>query len=197
MSEGQKTPMVGHIHPELLGRILDLRILIARAGEQDSLKWWNSHALTKDGQWALKRLYPRHAHYAGARLSIASASLVHAQKIAQRPAVTLFGLGVELDAQVMMQLDLRRLDETPLDVPPAIHSTEELRRLLSEVVDLSGVTLSGPAEGSSNGALFEVGNINPEQLRKDEKLADAIQRLSTWYLNSKPNQLMVPYLRLI
>lgn len=70
--------MVGSIHPDLLGRILDLRILIARAGEQDSLKWWNSYALTAEGQWALKRLYPRHANYAGARLSIEAAALAHA-----------------------------------------------------------------------------------------------------------------------
>ncbi len=189
--------MVGHIHPDLLGRILDLRLLIARAGEQDSLKWWNSHALTKDGQWALKRLYPRYANYAGARLSIEAAALVHAQKIAQRPAVTLFGLGVELDAQVMMQLDLRRLDDSPLNIPPAIRSSDELRVLLSRAVDTGDNKPLSPGGGTSNGALVEAGDINRDQLRTDEGLEDAIQRLSVRYLDSQPYQLIVPYLRLI
>ncbi len=189
--------MVGSIHPDLLGRILDLRILLARAGEQDSLKWWNSYALTAEGQWALKRLYPRHANYAGARLSIEAAALVHAQKIAQRPAVTLFGLGVDLDAQVMMQLDLRRLDDAPLEIPQAIRSTQELRELLSQVIDLGDFELSSPTAGSSNGALVEVGSIDPDQLRKEAELEHAIQRLSAWYLTSQADRLIVPYLRVI
>ena len=85
-----------------LRQILDLRLLIARAGERDSLAWWDSRALTEQGQWALARLYPRYAGHAGARLAIETAAIVHAKTIGHRPAVTLFGLGADLDTGVLL-----------------------------------------------------------------------------------------------
>jgi len=120
----------GTVPLTVLAHILDLRLLIARAGERDSLAWWDSHALTEQGQWALSRLYPRYAAYAGARLAIEAASAVHRKAIGHRPAVTLFGLGADLDARGMRQLALRQDYDVVLMNPPYGDTTPTAKKYL-------------------------------------------------------------------
>ena len=91
-------------------------------------------------------------------------SLMHAWKNTQQLAVTLFGLAVDLDAQVMIRFDLSRLDDTSLDVPPANLSKDELQRLPRRTVELSDIHLSNLNEGLSNEALVEFGIINQGHL---------------------------------
>jgi hypothetical protein len=179
----------------ILSQILDLRLLIARAGERDSLSWWDSYALTEDGQWALARLYPRYADHAGARLAIEAAAIVHAKTIGHRPAVTLFGLGADLDARVMRQLDLRRMDDEPLTIAPPLHSTDELQTLLTQTVELTDDDLAVVRSAVVNGHLAELGAVTEAGVWSDE-LVTIARRLAAAYTLSELGRLVVPYYRL-
>jgi len=179
-----------------LRHILDLRLLIARAGERDSLAWWDSHALTEQGQWALSRLHPRHAAYAGARLAIEAASAVHRKAIGHRPAVTLFGLGADLDARVMRQLDLRRMDDEPLTILPAIRSAGELRALLSQTIELTDDDHATVKSAMINGSLAELGAVTEADLWSADRLQTVVRRLAAAYTLSDFEHLVVPYYRL-
>jgi hypothetical protein len=178
-----------------LSQILDLRLFIARAGEQDSLHWWDNHALTEQGQWALARLYPRYADHAGARLAIEAAAVVHAKTIGHRLAVTLFGLGADLDARVMRQLDLRCIDDEPLTIAPPIRSTSELQTLLSQTVELTDDDFAVVRSAVVNGQLAELGAVTEASVWSDE-LVTIIRRLAAAYTLSDFGHLVVPYYRL-
>ena len=179
-----------------LRQILDLRILIARAGEKDSLSWWDSYALTEQGQWALRRLYPRYAVYAGARLAIEAAAMTHAKVIAHRQAVTLFGLGVGLDVRVMRQLDLRRIDEEPLTLASPIRSSNDLQAALQQTLELTDDDVAVAKSAAVNGPLIELGAVTEANLWLDNELQAVTRRLATAYTLSEDGQLVVPYYRL-
>ena len=151
-------------------QILDLRILIARAGEKDSLSWWDSYALTEQGQWALKRLYPRYALYAGARLAIEAAAMTQAKVIARRPAVTLFGLGIALDVRGMRQLDLRRMGDEPLTIAAPIRSSGELQAALRQAIELTDDDLAAVKSAAANGPLAELGVVTEADLWSESEL---------------------------
>ena len=176
--------------------ILDLRLLIARAGERDSLAWWDSHALTDGGQWVLGRLYPRHAAYAGARLAIEAAAIVHREAVGHRPAVTLFSPGVDPDARVMRQLELRRLDGEPLTIPPPIRSADELRAQLNQVAGLTDEDLATVNSAAVNGHLVELGAVTARDLRTTDALQTLARQLAAAYTRSEYGRLIVPYYRL-
>jgi hypothetical protein len=185
-----------YIPPTVLCQILDLRLLIARAGERDSLAWWDSHALTEQGQWALRRLYPRYAAYAGARLAMEAATILHSKALGQRPAVTLFSLGADLDARVMRQLDLRRMDDEPLDIPLPIRSLDELQARLSQVVELTDDDLK-KARTAVNGHLVESGEVTEADVWSAGELGTITRRLAVAYLHADDKRLVVPYFRLV
>ncbi len=180
----------------VLRGVLDLRLLIARAGEKDSLAWWDSYALTDQGQWALKRLYPRYAAYAGARLAIEAAVMTHAKIIARRPAVTLFGLGVALDARVMGQLDLQRMDDELLTIAPPIRSPEELRATLAQIVEVTDDDLALVKSAVANGPLVELETVTEAEVWSENTLPVIARRLAVTYTLSEFGRLMVPYYRL-
>jgi len=179
----------------VLSKILDLCLLIARAGEQDSLGWWNSHALTDQGQWALRRLYPRYAAHAGTRLAIEAAAIVHAERIGHRPAITLFGLGVDLDARVARQLDLRRMDDEPLMIPPSIHSPGELEAQLRQRMEVTADDLAMVRQAEANGYLVDLGAITKDDVWSNEKLEILGRRLAAAYILSDFGHLIVPFYR--
>lgn len=188
--------MSTHISSTVLRHILDLRLLVARAGESDSLSWWDDHALTEQGQWALERLYPRNAPYAGARLAIEAAAIVHAKTIAQRPAVTLFGFGADLDTRVMRQLDLLRMDEEPLTIAPPLRSPSELDALLRGTTQMAEEDLAVVSSAVVNASLVELGAIAETDLWLEDKLGTTARRLAAAYTLSEAQRLVVPYYRL-
>ena len=187
--------MENYISLTTLRQILNLRLLIARTGEQDSLVWWDSHALTEQGQWALKRLYPRYAAFAGARLATEAAAIVHAKALGQRPNVTLFNLGADLDARVMRQLDLQRIDDEPLNISSPIRSSDELQARLSQIVDLTDDDIAKPA--TVNGHLAELGEVTKADIWSEGELGIITRRLAVAYLHSDYERLVAPYFRLI
>jgi hypothetical protein len=180
-----------------LNWLLNVRLLIARAGEEDSLAWWQSNALSQDGQYILSRIYPRTAPFAGARLSIETATVVHAQMVGHRPGVTLFNLGMELDARVARCLDLRRSDGQLLVVSKLFNGPDEFSSQLTELVQLSEDEQKVIHSARNEGELLELGVIEEDEFASDEGLKQVIRCLAGAYTLSLTHQLRVPYYRII
>lgn len=74
-------------------RILKLRLVVARFGEMDLAKWWNTQGqLGRYGAMALKRGFPRTHHFAQARSVFAVAAHRCAEVFDPPRCVTLFRL---------------------------------------------------------------------------------------------------------
>jgi hypothetical protein len=58
-------------------QIVRLALLIARAGQNDSLKWWDDDALSEAGLFALSRVFPRNPRSAAVRLAFLAATERH------------------------------------------------------------------------------------------------------------------------
>lgn len=193
---GENRGVSKYIGSTVLRQVLDLRLLVARAGESDSLSWWDDHALTQQGQWALERLYPRYAPYAGTRLAIDAAAIVHAKTIGQRPAVTLFWFGAELDTRVMRQLDLLRMDQEALTIAPAVCSPSELDAVLRGTIEMTEEDLAIARSAAVNASLVELGAVGEVDLWLEDKLQTIARRLAAAYTLSDSQRLVVPYYRL-
>jgi hypothetical protein len=63
--------------PEDIHLILSLRLLIARAANQDSLQWWEDSSLTVTGDYLLERIFPVAPALAGRQLALAAARTRH------------------------------------------------------------------------------------------------------------------------
>jgi hypothetical protein len=78
-----------------LDRLLQLRVLVARFGEMDLARWWNTKGqLGRLGALALRRGFPRTHHFAQARSVFAVADHRCGEMLVSAPegAVTLFRL---------------------------------------------------------------------------------------------------------
>jgi hypothetical protein len=83
--------MTGHAID--LDRLLKLRLVVARFGEMDLAKWWNTHGqLGRHGAAALRRGFPRTHHFAQARAVLAVAAHRCAEVFDPPKCVTLWYL---------------------------------------------------------------------------------------------------------
>jgi hypothetical protein len=81
-----------------LDRLLKLRLVVARFGEMDLAKWWNTKGqLGRLGALALRRGFPRTHHFAQARSVFAVASHRCAEVFHPPDCVTLWQLHEELE----------------------------------------------------------------------------------------------------
>jgi hypothetical protein len=78
--------------------LLKLRVAVARCGEMDLSRWWNTKKqLGASGSSVLKRGFPRTHHFAQARSVIAVASHRCEQLLSQNDAITLWCLPEALE----------------------------------------------------------------------------------------------------
>lgn len=63
-------------HPNILLR-LRLGLLIARAGQNDSLQWWDDNSLTQHGRYVLERIFPAKPTHSGLQLALRAAFTRH------------------------------------------------------------------------------------------------------------------------
>lgn len=79
-------------------RLLKLRLVVARFGEMDNAKWWNTKGqLGRLGTAALRRGFPRTHHFAQARAVFAVAAHRCAEVFDPPRCVTLWGLPEALE----------------------------------------------------------------------------------------------------
>ncbi|MBK8030399.1 MAG: BrxE family protein [Chloroflexi bacterium] len=115
-----------------LSRLLQLQLLIARAGQRDSLQWWDDESLTSSGAYVVERVFVGAPQLTAQRLALRAAASRHAAALADFYTAThLF----HLDEQRQTELALRgvrlpsEIDlQTPISDMTAFHD-----RLLSIV----------------------------------------------------------------
>jgi hypothetical protein len=157
-----------------------LALIILRAGEGDSLKWWDDESLTDAGRLALSRLFPRNAERIAVRLALAGA-LARQRRVLENAgaagAITLMDLAADTlrDQIVDLQLFTKRIE-----------SMDELRSMLQRTIPGSEFTI--PRQGST-GTTLDVSEM-ANQTKGRLPLA-----LVSGYLMGKVGSLVVPFVR--
>lgn len=83
---------------ELISR---LRLIVARAAQPDSLRWWDDRSLTAEGGYLAERLFARRPRLAAAKIALGAARRRHAATVPNSPGmVHLFDLGDEAEYEV-------------------------------------------------------------------------------------------------
>ncbi|MGQ9910668.1 MAG: BrxE family protein [Candidatus Flexifilum sp.] len=87
-----------------LERLLLLQLLVARAGQRDSLQWWDDESLTVSGAYVVERVFVGAPRCTARRLALRAAAKRHAAMLADRSdAIHLF----RLDSQRQVELAFR------------------------------------------------------------------------------------------
>ena len=103
--------MTDNLPPIDLERLLRLRLVVARHGEMDRARWWNTQGiLGHRGRVVLKRGFPATHYFAQARIAFAVASYRCKELFAPPGCMTLWHLPAEL-ADLFEESWLRWLDQ--------------------------------------------------------------------------------------
>ncbi len=178
-----------------LDRLLKLRALIARIGEMDNARWWNtSGQLGPLGTTALRRGFPRTHHFAQARSVFAVAAHRCAEVFDPPGCITLWSLPAAIE------------DSFDARWEHWIDSAEDWAGFFSSVEQVSGTDVSG--------ALRTAGLASAEDIETSVKLrrsaeGRAVQipgthqpndtlltQLALGFARGEPGALAVPYARL-
>ena len=168
-----------------LTHLLNIRLLIARAGQKDRMRWWEDDSLSDAGAYLLERLFPFAPHVHGRKLALAAAKARHMVVFADNPSIQyLYHLGI--DGEIEYALSRISLDD--IDVPgESIDTTEKLRQHL---VDLIG---EPPQKLKINKPLVD--RRLPVQLSQDATMEQRINALAWAYLQGAPEQPVFPFLQ--
>lgn len=121
------------ISPQIAQAILELRLLIARAANKDSLAWWDDESLASQGTFLLNRLFPVAPQTAARSLALRAAQSRHQAAFASEPnALHLF----HLDAANQDELAVRQVAPSVVFVPEeSINTMDMLRARLVQLID--------------------------------------------------------------
>lgn len=114
-------------------KIVQLRLLIIRAAQKDSLRWWEDESLTQAGWFLVERLFLMDTAETARKLSLEAARTRYRMAFgAEKDLLNLFHL--DRMGQVDYELGNMRLSDLPIPAEP-ITSPEMLRQKL---LDLTG-----------------------------------------------------------
>lgn len=89
------------MEPGLPERLFKLRVIVARFGEMDLARWWNTHGqLGPYGAKALRRGFPRTHHFAQARATFAVAAHRCSELFTDVNAITLWRLPPQIESEL-------------------------------------------------------------------------------------------------
>lgn len=177
-----------------LDRLLKLRVLVARFGEMDLAKWWNTRGqLGRMGSLALRRGFPRTHHFAQARSVFAVAAHRCAEVFNPPQSVTLWNLPEtleeEFDAKWEYWLDAAADWGPFFEQVESIQETD-LASLLRRFELLTGADLErfGRLRRSAEGRAVPL----PDPFRGTD---DDVTILALAFGRGEVGQLAVPYAR--
>ena len=113
-------------------KIIQLRLIIARAAQEDSLKWWDDNALTPSGGFLLDKVFVFAPTAAGKALALQTARSRYEAAFENAPG-TLHLFRLEFSGAV--EYHFREVDIMKIDPPAnAIASLDELKQLLLRII---------------------------------------------------------------
>jgi hypothetical protein len=158
-------------------------LLILRAGQKDSLGWWDDESLTDAGRYAFDKLFPRNPRYLAVRLAFSAAKERHQGMLkAARidTSVTIWDL-----AEPIMESFQGIL---PTSLHP-IRTVEEFRQQLIHLLpSVRDVQIPAP---DKTGLL----DLSPRMNAKRQHRIDFIELLATGYLSGGVGNPVFPFLR--
>lgn len=167
--------------------ILNLQLLIARAAQKDSLKWWEDDSLTPSGKYLLERLFIVDADEAGRKLAIEAAKVRFQAAFGNENSfLNLFHL--DQAGEVEHSLQGISLSSIPVPLEP-IQSIADLRQMLLEQVG-SPMKYQVVGERSNNRLEIKMGDT-PSNF----ELTDIVKTLAWATLESEPGKPIFPYIQ--
>ena len=174
-----------------LDRLLKLRLAVARYGEMDLARWWNTKQLGPNGAKVLRRGFPRTYHFAQARASFAVAFHRCSEILSLPGTVTLWHLPEVLEEEFDIRWEhwLDHADEwngffSSLESPPAGSLADVLRSF-----DLvSQADLAASSRLTRSDRLVPL----PGLFRADDA---ALTQLALGFSLGEPGAPAIPYIR--
>ncbi|MFZ5915472.1 MAG: BrxE family protein [Chloroflexota bacterium] len=186
MNERLSTTIDSNLSSQDARTVLNLRLLVARAANKDSLAWWDDESLTPHAGFLLERLFPMAPPLAARSLALNAALARHDAACGViRNALHLYRL--DADSQDRLALRFEALLPIPVPVEP-IPSTEGLKQCLL-------VLLGAPAaytvvhRTGAGGLQIEI----PPVPRGVSPLLHRARTLAWAYLEGAPGQPAIPY----
>lgn len=165
--------------------LMRLRIIIARAGQNDCLRWWEDESLTANGAYILERIFPGAPAITGRNLALAAATIRH------RAALEHLGDVIHLfriSRSNADQLALRALRSRHVaSVETSIPDLDSLRHTLLEHIET-------PPQYEVVGPLTQYSGL---RIRLREARSDVVERanaLALAYLEGETGKPVFPYL---
>ena len=178
-----------------LERLLKLRLLVARTGEMDLARWWNtSGVLGPLGRQVMTRGFPRSHHFAQARVVFAVAAARCREVFDPPGCMTLWSLPAELEDQV--ESSWQSWVDSAAEWEPFFGWLEKLRGhdLLAHAIE-GGLASTAEVEqarqlrrGAMNRSVPLPGVVTPSN--------QAVTQLALGFWRGEPGELAVPYARL-
>ena len=177
-------------------QLFELRYRIARVGEQDWLKWWDSEALTGPGLYAMERLFRRTPRLSAAHLSMLAARARHDRDTPSEPLIHLFNFGESVEGAFERWLIDRKSEGwVPSELPEA--PEDESRTTVQSsfaAVDLADYVVQDGDQVSEG--LLNVGTVTSGELTDPGRRLEWGKRLVAGYRSGAPGSLVVPHARL-
>jgi len=169
--------------------ILNLQLLIARAAQKDSLKWWEDDSLTPSGKYLLERLFIVDADEAGRKLAIEAAKVRFQAAFGnENNLLHLF----HLDQEGEVEHSLQGISLSSVSVPSEpIQTIENLRHVLVEQVG-SPLKYQVIGERSNNRLEIKMGDAPSKS-----DLTHIVKTLAWAALESEPGKPVFPYIQQI
>ncbi len=179
---------------DLAKKITTLRMTVARQGEMDRSKWWNTKGLlSRVGELAISRGFPKSHVFARARAAFAVASARSEEVFNPPESYTLWRLPVEIEDQI--EDAWSGWLESPEEWKELLEkidaaASNELAPVLADLELVSGNTVKR-AKG-----LRRADDLKSVPLKLDgETPVEAIELLAIAHASSEPGKLAVPFIR--
>jgi len=181
-----------------LDQIILLRMAVARSGEMDQLKWWNSAGLLgSNGELVMPRGFPKTHVFARAQAVFAIAANRSDEVFNPLDSFTLWRLPVELEDQIadrwsdlLNNTSQAEWREKLLRIDHEISNTGELLRSLSALGLISDETAAYVSKLRRAVDLRSVHIRQPGRSRMD-----SIEILAAAFSCGEPGKLAVPFIR--
>jgi len=166
--------------------ILQLQLIIARAGQKDSLRWWEDDSLTEAGAYLLERIFPFAPHIQGRKLALRAAKNRHEAALRiETPNFHLFKIGHD-DERDPEKPVIDLVDFELLDGP--ISSMGELEQHLSQFIETPPAPINHGSPGANGRLLIEI--------PPNSSTIEAVNHLAWTYLQAEPGKPVFPHFKL-
>lgn len=174
--------------------IVKLRIVIARCGEMDRFKWWNTKGmLSSIGEMAISRGFPKTHVFARCRAVFAVAAARSDEVFNPPDSFTLWRLPVEIEDRI--EDAWANWLENPDPWKAFLGEVDEASSKSTQAV-LTGLGLVSPEVAEKASKLRRADDMRSVPIKVGmESISEAIVLLAAAHNSSEPGKLAVPFIR--